>query len=198
MSTRTPVRRLPADQRREQLLHAAARVLGTGGYPALTMEAIALRAGVSKPVVYSAFSNREDAMAALLQRESEQIIGDLLEVIRPPAGGVADLAALVAGGLDRVLELVRRDPHRYRLILLHVDGTPPLVRHAIIAGRRTIITNVQTALIDHGLPADTDLELVATMLVGLGEHAATLMLTAPNEFAPERFHRAVTRILGGT
>ncbi|UTI66709.1 hypothetical protein NBH00_10980 [Paraconexibacter antarcticus] len=34
--------RLPAAERRQQLLQAAGRVLAHGGYPALTMEAVAL------------------------------------------------------------------------------------------------------------------------------------------------------------
>jgi AcrR family transcriptional regulator len=113
---RTYATRLPAAERRRQLLQAAGRVLAHGGYPALTMEAVARQAGVTKPVVYAAFANREDLMARLLEAEGQRVVSEITAAISPPPGQHTsdDLDEFMVAGLRRVLELVRRRPQRYR------------------------------------------------------------------------------------
>ena len=54
-------------QARVAILRAARELLQEGGLPAVTMEAIAQRAGVGKPTIYRTWANRyEVAMAALV------------------------------------------------------------------------------------------------------------------------------------
>ena len=68
--------RLGREERREALLDAAS-ALAVGGEPeAITMDAVAERAGVSRPLVYRHFPNREDLIAAgmyILPRRCKQI-----------------------------------------------------------------------------------------------------------------------------
>ncbi len=51
--------------RRVQLLDLARELLISGGLDALTMDALAFRAGVGKPVVYRHFENRDAVLVAL-------------------------------------------------------------------------------------------------------------------------------------
>lgn len=62
-------RRLPAGERREQLLDVAGALLAGEGYGALTMERLAERAGVSKGLGYVYFGNVEAVALALYERE---------------------------------------------------------------------------------------------------------------------------------
>lgn len=62
-------RRLPAGERREQLLDVAGAILAGEGYRALTMERLAERAGVSKGLGYVYFGNVEAVARALYERE---------------------------------------------------------------------------------------------------------------------------------
>jgi AcrR family transcriptional regulator len=60
MTAATPLDspRLTRDSRHDALLDEAARLLAEGGFSAVTMEAVAARAGVSRPLVYKHFDNR--------------------------------------------------------------------------------------------------------------------------------------------
>ncbi|MDT7633226.1 MAG: hypothetical protein QOI50_5156, partial [Pseudonocardiales bacterium] len=49
---RTYAPRVPAAQRRTQLLDAALRLVVTRGHNAVTMDAVAEQVGVTKPVIY--------------------------------------------------------------------------------------------------------------------------------------------------
>ncbi|UTI67093.1 MBL fold metallo-hydrolase [Paraconexibacter antarcticus] len=188
--------RMPADTRREQLLDATRRVVARGGYTALTMEAIAREAGVTKPVVYSAFANRDDVMARLLEVEGARVVADIGAVIERAAHetSTADLTAMVSLGLGLVLDVVRRQHQRYRLILVGIDGAPLEVRQAVDEGRRTVTARIAAILGRAPLPAGTDAALLATILVGIGEHAATLVLTEP-DVTPERLAQSVQDLL---
>lgn len=67
------VRRLPAAQRREDLLDVARDVLLGEGLRALTMERLAERAGVSKGLGYAYFRDVEDVTLALWDREIGEV-----------------------------------------------------------------------------------------------------------------------------
>ena len=71
MSTR-PARtpRLPPEERRRQLLDAALEVLAEEGFDALTVEAVARRAGLTRPVIYDQFGDLDGLLLALVDRES--------------------------------------------------------------------------------------------------------------------------------
>ena len=73
--------RLPPAERREQLLDATLGVIDAGGYGAVSMEAIARAAGVTKPVVYDVFGDLGALLAALLEREEERAFAQLGEAI---------------------------------------------------------------------------------------------------------------------
>lgn len=60
--------------RRAYLLGIAADLVRQSGTAdAVTMEAVARRAGVSKPVVYKAFANRDALVLALFERDNERL-----------------------------------------------------------------------------------------------------------------------------
>jgi len=61
--------RLPAARRRTQLLDAAAALLAEGHVDRLTMEGIAVQAGVSKALCYRYFDNADDLLLAVAERE---------------------------------------------------------------------------------------------------------------------------------
>jgi AcrR family transcriptional regulator len=67
---RSPHSRLPREQRREQFLEVAARMILESGVDSVTMEGIAAAAGVSKGLGYAYFANRGELLLALLNRET--------------------------------------------------------------------------------------------------------------------------------
>lgn len=62
--------RLDRDDRRDALLNAAADLVSSGDVEAVSMEAVAEKAGVSRPLVYKHFSNKTELLEALYAREA--------------------------------------------------------------------------------------------------------------------------------
>ncbi len=61
---------MTATQRREQLLEIARELFAERGFEGTSVEEIAARAGVSKPVVYEHFGGKEGAYAVVVDRET--------------------------------------------------------------------------------------------------------------------------------
>lgn len=71
--TRPKQHRMHRSERREQLLQACLLAFARDGLELTTMDTIAAAAGVSKPLVYRHFHNRREALAAVVERESERL-----------------------------------------------------------------------------------------------------------------------------
>ncbi len=59
--------RVPGELRRRQLLELATQLFTERGYAAASMDELATRAGVSKPVIYSQFGSKEGLLVATIE-----------------------------------------------------------------------------------------------------------------------------------
>jgi len=71
-------RRVPAAERREELISAAVHEFAHGGLHGTPVERIARRVGVAQPYVFSLFSNKRELFMAALER-SFQAVADTFE-----------------------------------------------------------------------------------------------------------------------
>jgi len=74
-------RRLPAAERRAQLVDVGRSVFARRGYEAASVEEIAERAKVSKPIVYEHFGGKEGLYAVVVDREIEQIVRRIVDAM---------------------------------------------------------------------------------------------------------------------
>jgi AcrR family transcriptional regulator len=188
--------RLPAEQRRTQLLDATLHLVVTRGHGAVTMEAVAERAGVTKPVVYGMYPNRGELLAALLRREANDAVAQVLEALPGEFDEpVADVPAALAAVFGRFLDIVRGHQDRWYCVVMPMPGLPLEFHTARDQARQLLIGRTQQLaeglLRSLGAPSALDPEIVAHTLVTLFEMAARLMLTEPERFAPERFTAAL-------
>lgn len=102
--------------RREELLEAAVEVIRRDG-PAVSMEAIATAAGVTKPIVYRHFGDRSGLIAALATRFSDELLGAL----RSSLARDTEPRELLVGTIDAYLAFVEREPNLYRFVVQHQD-----------------------------------------------------------------------------
>lgn len=65
--------RLPAPERRKQLLDTALRVFARQGYHATSMNAVANEAGVTKPVLYQHFASKREMYSDLLRVTADRL-----------------------------------------------------------------------------------------------------------------------------
>src|SRR5436305_1045996 len=92
--------RLPVEQRREQLLDAALRVIGRDGYSGVSIDAIAREAGVTRPVVYGAFERLEPLLYALLDRSEQRALAQLMAALPAEHLESASIQELLAAGAE--------------------------------------------------------------------------------------------------
>lgn len=78
-----------ADGRRRKILDAAAGLLEEGGYPALTMRAVAARAGIALGLTYYYFADKHAIFEALMQEHQQRMAGFLRD--HPRTVGVEGL-----------------------------------------------------------------------------------------------------------
>ena len=185
-------------QRREQLIDAALEVILERGYARISIEAIARAAGITRPVVYDHFPDIDRLLHAVIEREERTSLAQLAEVVPDEPGGHAP-RELLARGVARFLDAVMSRPATWRIILLPLEGTPPIVRQHVEAGRAEVLARIERlvrwAIDRNELPRELDVELTARAIRVLSEDAARMLLTDPKSYAPERYERFVGQVL---
>jgi AcrR family transcriptional regulator len=184
-------RRLPPEERREQLLDAALEIMVEGGAESVSMEAVARSAGVTKPVVYGIFADRGALLFALLEREELRAYAQVAEALPVDFDRGEHPDELIHQGVLAFLNAVVEQPSRWRLILLPGVGLPPVVRERVDAGRVSVEERLTMFCrwglrVRGGRSAGMDPELVAHALMALCEHGALLVLRDAEQYSPDR------------
>lgn len=184
-----PSRRLPAEQRREQLLDVVTQVVLSEGFGAVSIDRVARDADIARTVIYAQFGNLEGMLNALVDRASTRAVGQVSAVI-PELPVTRDPDVLLVDAIRSFTTLVRDHPRLWRLVLFPVEGAPPIVRERIAEGRAAVFALLQP-LVEWGVqarggPAGIDTELLARGLLTMGEDAARIVVAEPESFTPER------------
>src|SRR5262245_57476092 len=109
-----PPRRLPADERRAQILREAAHLFGSRGFNGTTTRDVAARVGLTEAALYRYFPSKEAMYAAILD---ERIAPpDLLAPLEPLAAAGDDRAVLTELAMT-LLRAIDADPWMLRLLL---------------------------------------------------------------------------------
>lgn len=118
-------RRLPAAQRREEILGAAEEVFGARGYHGAALEDIATAAGISKALIYEHFASKRELHASLVEAH----VGEIFERLQANALAGTDGEARLRGGVDAFLAFV--EDHRDAWRALFRDAADPEVGDVI-------------------------------------------------------------------
>jgi AcrR family transcriptional regulator len=111
-------------ERRSQLLDAAVRVIRELG-PGVTMEQLAKAGGVTKPILYRHFGDRDGLIGAI----AERFAADLLISVTTPLAAEADAHDLLRSTVDAYVGFIEREPNLYRFMAQHVpDRADDLVQ----------------------------------------------------------------------
>lgn len=184
-----PSRRLPAEQRREQLLDVVTQIVLDEGFGAVSIDRVARDADIARTVVYSQFGNLEGMLNALVDRASTRAVGQVSAVI-PELPVTRDPDVLLVDAIRSFTTLVRDHPRLWRLVLFPVEGAPPIVRERIAEGRAAVFALLEP-LVEWGVqarggPPGIDTELLARGLLTMGEDAARIVVAEPERFTPDR------------
>ena len=73
--------RMPAAERRQQLLDIALKVFARDGYHETSMNALATEAGVTKPVFYQHFASKHNLVVEVLNRVGNRLHGSIVTAV---------------------------------------------------------------------------------------------------------------------
>jgi AcrR family transcriptional regulator len=155
-------------ERREQLLDVARAVFGEKGFDATSVEELASRAGVSKPVVYEHFGGKDGLYATVVDREMSRLL-ELIEAaltLDAPAGPHPRL--LVEQAALAFLDYLQECPDGFRILVRDAPAEHPASTYPSMLG--DIAVRVQHILGQHfaELGYDPDLSpLYSQALVGM-------------------------------
>lgn len=191
--------RLGPVRRRPLILDAALRLLVAEGSAAVSMDAIAAAAGVTKPVVYSCFSSKAELWGALLEREEQRMLAHVAGAL-PERPNLDDPEGGLRAGFAAFLSAVVAEPDSWRLIYLAERGSEPEIRRRVTRGRqlqfealRRLTTAQYTAR--DAPDAERKGELVASTIIATGEMAARLVLEAPERWSPQELAEMLARLV---
>jgi AcrR family transcriptional regulator len=141
--TKVPTRvRMSGQERREQLLDVGRKLFAEKGFEVVSVEEIAAKAGVSKPVVYEHFGGKEGLYAVVVDREMNHLLDSISE-------------ALTAGNARALLEQAGLALFDY--IDAYPDGFRILVRDSPVSQQTgsfaSLIVDV-AAQVEHLLAAE--------------------------------------------
>ena len=189
---------MTAPQRREQLLDVTKALVGERGFHDLSIEAIAKRAGITRPVIYAHFEDLDALLEAMLQREAVRALTQLAAIMPEelPEGRRRREALLAA--LRGYLEAIQSDPVTWRLVLMPPEGAPHMLREQVERGRDAIVATL-AKVVGPGIASERpspDPQLTARLLSALSDEAARLLLSDPAQYPIERLMRHADWLLG--
>lgn len=122
--------RIPADQRREQILAVASELFGERGYAGTTTDQVAKAAGISQPYVVRMFGTKEQLFLEALERARDALMVTFRRVLAEPGDGRSLEVRLGSEYIDLVADrgILR--------ILMHafLSGSDPVVGPAARTG----------------------------------------------------------------
>lgn len=112
----------PEEPGREKILDAARAQFGERGYDAASIAEIGAGAGISKSVLYHYFGSKAGLYRALLERDGQELVAAVAEVVPPPDQGAPRLRP----GIDAFLRFLSEHPDTWKLMTRDPPADPAL------------------------------------------------------------------------
>jgi AcrR family transcriptional regulator len=163
-------RRMRAPERRAQLLEVAREVFGTSGFHSVSMDDVAERAGVTKPILYDHFSSKKDLYLALLDAD----LADLFERVKEALDSSPGNRERIRASFQAYFDFVDEQADGFRLLMQETVGAERDFRERVAQVRDQILAEVQQLIVrESGGRLDREhAEVVALGLIGMAENVA--------------------------
>jgi AcrR family transcriptional regulator len=176
--------------RRQQLIAAAMELAMAGGADAVTVSAVAQKAGLARSSIYEYFSSSADLIADLVVEELDYYTERLAHAIQGATDPFEKIELWIAEGLRYV------EDGRHMLVKsLNTVSTPEYRKEEIAMGHRRLISPLREALTQTGIEDPKNLASAADFLQSVTD-AASKRIDAGND-AELEIQNAVTFALAG-
>lgn len=180
--------RLPAGERRDQILEVAVQVFAKHGYHGTSMNEVAEAAGVTKPVLYQHFDSKQDLYLALL----DDVGNRMSTAIAKATAGAVSGKTQTELGFQAYFRWVA-DDHDAFLLLFATQAN----RDAVATRAIRKITDEAAAAIAPLIAVEIDPEKQRTLahgLVGLAEGVSRRLVERGEDFDPDELGRLVANL----
>jgi AcrR family transcriptional regulator len=188
------------DERRAQVLRIAQHLFSTEGYHHVSMDDIAERAEVSKPVLYRHFPSKLDLYLAVVDLRGT----DLLVAVDAAVAGIEQGPVRRGDGRDVIAAIVKAyvmfvdGAGEASVLLFESDVTHDAdVRARVEHASSQAALRITTVLSEVTALSYEDAGLLAVSLVAMAQGAATHRLRKPDDVAPARTVELVTQLAWG-
>lgn len=168
--------RMPAAERREQLLRTAVSVFAEHGYHATSMNDVAEAAGVTKPVLYQHFSSKRELFIELL----DDIGAELRETIAKATADAAGPRQQIEQGFHAYFCFVEESTDAFRVLFGSGARRDPEFASFARAVEASIAEAISELIVVEGEPVAQSL-LLAHSIVGMTEAASRYWLAHDRE-----------------
>ena len=171
--------RLPADERRQQLLEVACDLFARSGFHDTSMDDIAEGAGVTKPVLYQHFPSKKALYGELLEDTGRRLLDHLARATSAATSG----RERVEAGFRAYFQFAVGDRSSFRLLFGASIRSDPDFARTVDEVLRAAADTISELI---AIPAsDEQRRVLASALVGMAEAVGRRALTEPDVNADE-------------
>jgi AcrR family transcriptional regulator len=176
-STERPRRR--PRHNRDALLDAARAEFARSGFEAASMDAIAERAGTTKPTLYDRFGSKKVLYEEAVARDAEALVDHLFaeysKVAQQPVG------TMVKASMSAYFGFFAERPDAFGLLFASGRSEPAVVMadQVLAAITHRLSEMVKTVLARTGEGREGSTRLLAAMLLGIAHHGVTAVRRDP-------------------
>ncbi len=170
MASDAPPRRLPRAERERQILDVAHRLFAEHGFAAVTMDQVADQVGVTKPLLYNYWGNKERLYVACLQRDAER----LLDVVREAVAVDPRPDAALETGVRTFFAFIDTERASFRVVFDESLPAGGVVAEGVAEYRQRITDTIAALLLAQFPPkarakARVEVEALSHALLGATE-----------------------------
>ena len=175
---RAGTRGMPRERREQLILDVAGQVFARAGYESASMDEIADRAGVSKPMLYTYFGSKEGLYLAYIERAGSELVERLVNA----RAADRSPASMLRARITEFLSFVEEHGDGWRVLFRELGSTRPFAER--VAELRERIAREIRRMVQGGdgscssRPPEAA-DAIAHALVGAGESLANWWLDHP-------------------
>jgi len=110
--------RLPRAEREQQMLESARELFAARGYAAVTMDEVAAAVGVTKPLLYNYYGNKEQLFLACMKPAADALVTAVVSAVQ----SAQDAPEALRAGIHAFFAFLDSDGEAWRV--LHDDSLP--------------------------------------------------------------------------
>lgn len=188
-------------ERLTAILDAAEELCLSGGYSAITMQAISARTGYVRPVIYDCYGSADNIVVQMVARTVDILRGEIDLLTTAVSQAAGDGTNPTAAALLAVTDSVYAHPRAWRLSAASAINAPEEARRAIADVRGALRDISQTALresLGTRPQPSPDSEVIVYLLQGIVDEFISRICSNPESYPPARTRAFVESAIAST